>query len=192
HATQAAELENLYGSMYHALEQLESEVQIYEEKKQKWHEIEQRVEDSINKLANSVIKLNVGGRIFAIPKDTLLRFEGSYFHAMLANDRWKPDLDNDAYFIDADPTLFEYVMAYLREGDLSCEGLPPLKKQRLMKTLDYFNLEVLKWDAGASEGITVGAILLSEDKRTVSFSLSIAEESGFIQANHPVDRVSIQ
>ncbi|KAF0750297.1 hypothetical protein AaE_006761, partial [Aphanomyces astaci] len=41
-------------------------------------------------------------------------------------------------------------MAYLREGDLSCEGLPPLKKQRLMKTLDYLNLEVLEWDASAS------------------------------------------
>ncbi|OQR84861.1 hypothetical protein ACHHYP_12599 [Achlya hypogyna] len=189
---QATELEALFVSMANATAQLEAHVNHLNEKKRQWDMVEQRVAETVEKLSHSVVKLNVGGRIFAIPKDTLLRFEGSYFHAMLSSERWKPDLDNDAYFIDADPTLFEYVMTYMREGDLSCEGLPPLKKQRLMKTLDYLNLDVLQWDAGASVDITDGTILLSEDKRTVSFSLSIADETGFIQAKHPVDRVSIQ
>ncbi|KDO28588.1 hypothetical protein SPRG_06444 [Saprolegnia parasitica CBS 223.65] len=191
-AAHAAELDELFTSLHDAANRLEAETSQLRERKRQWGVVEQRVEESLEKLSSSVIKLNVGGRIFAVPKETLLRFEGSYFHAMLSNERWKPDLDNDAYFIDADPTLFEYVMTYLREGDLSCEGLPPLKKQRLMKTLDYLNLEVLQWDAGASVDITDGTILLSEDKRTVSFSLSIADETGFIQATHPVDRVSIQ
>ncbi|KAG9403856.1 hypothetical protein AC1031_005349 [Aphanomyces cochlioides] len=188
----AAELHALFENAERATHQLQMETSSLLEKKRQWDMVEQRVQEALERVTHSVIKLNVGGRLFAIPRDTLLKYEGSYFHAMLSQNHWKPDLDNDAYFIDADPTLFEYVMAYLREGDLSCEGLPPLKKQRLMKTLDYLNLEVLQWDASASVGITDGTILISEDKRTVSFSLSIADESGFIQANRPVDRVSIQ
>jgi hypothetical protein len=220
----ANELECFFARLEQSVLQIQAEVSNLREKKREWDLVEQRVNQSLEKLSHSVVKLNVGGRIFAIPKDTLLRYEGSYFHAMLSREQWKPDVDNgiqsfewismygvcvvmrddiygqflillhfiDAYFIDADPTLFEYVMAYLREGDLSCEGLPPLKKQRLMKTLDYLNLEVLQWDASASVGITDGNILISEDKRTVSFTLSIADESGFIQANHSVERVSIQ
>ncbi|KAF0685073.1 Aste57867_23001 [Aphanomyces stellatus] len=191
-AAHAAQLDAFFENMQLATNQVQVESNALYEKKRQWDLVEQRVQDAVEKLSHSVIKLNVGGRLFAIPKDTLLKYEGSYFHAMLSHSHWKPDLDNDAYFIDADPTLFEYVMAYLREGDLSCEGLPPLKKQRLMKTLDYLNLEVLEWDASASVGITDGTILISEDKRTVSFALTIADESGFIQANRPVDRVSIQ
>ncbi|RHY33282.1 hypothetical protein DYB32_001744 [Aphanomyces invadans] len=159
----AAQLQAFFEDVQRAAAQIDAEANALMEKKRQWDIVEQRVHEAMEKLSNSVVKLNVGGRIFALPKDTLLKYEGN------------------AYFIDADPTLFEYVMTYLREGDLSCEGLPPLKKQRLMKTLDYLNLEVLEWDASASV-----------DKRTVSFSLSIADESGFIQAKRPVDRVSIQ
>ncbi|ETW02819.1 hypothetical protein, variant [Aphanomyces invadans] len=148
----AAQLQAFFEDVQRAAAQIDAEANALMEKKRQWDIVEQRVHEAMEKLSNSVVKLNVGGRIFALPKDTLLKYEGSYFHAMLSQSKWKPDLDNDAYFIDADPTLFEYVMTYLREGDLSCEGLPPLKKQRLMKTLDYLNLEVLEWDASASVG----------------------------------------
>ncbi|RLO13030.1 hypothetical protein DYB28_010506 [Aphanomyces astaci] len=152
----ASQLAAFFEDVQRSTAQIDVEAGALMEKKRQWEMVEQRVHEAVEKLSHSVIKLNVGGRIFAIPKETLLKFEGSYFHAMF------------------------------------CEGLPPLKKQRLMKTLDYLNLEVLEWDASASVGITDGTILISEDKRTVSFALSIADESGFIQANRPVDRVSIQ
>lgn len=34
-----------------------------------------------------------GGQRFAASKTTLLSLEGSFFHAMLASGRWKPDAD---------------------------------------------------------------------------------------------------
>ncbi|RHY43672.1 hypothetical protein DYB26_012177 [Aphanomyces astaci] len=131
----ASQLAAFFEDVQRSTAQIDVEAGALMEKKRQWEMVEQRVHEAVEKLSHSVIKLNVGGRIFAIPKETLLKFEGSYFHAMLSQNNWKPDLDN---------------------------------------------------------GITDGTILISEDKRTVSFALSIADESGFIQANRPVDRVSIQ
>ena len=41
--------------------------------------------------ANARIKLDIGGKIFATQKTNLLKFEGSYFHAMLSSGHWQPN-----------------------------------------------------------------------------------------------------
>lgn len=46
------------------------------------------VEENLQKL-ESKVSFNVGGKKFDTTKETLLRFEDSYFMAMLGDGRWK-------------------------------------------------------------------------------------------------------
>ena len=39
------------------------------------------------------VKFNVGGRIFAIEKQDIMRYEDSLFYYMLCTDTWTPDVD---------------------------------------------------------------------------------------------------
>jgi hypothetical protein len=41
--------------------------------------------------SRDMITLNVGGTLFVTTKSTLLRIEGSYFHAMFASGAWLPN-----------------------------------------------------------------------------------------------------
>jgi hypothetical protein len=68
-------------------------------------------------LSKHKIKLDVGGQHFATSKDTLLKFEGSFFCAMLSSGQWKPDEDG-TYFIDRNPRYFPYLLSYMRTGSL--------------------------------------------------------------------------
>ena len=45
--------------------------------------------------ANEKIKLDVGGKIFATSKETLLRWPNTYFHGLLVSGNWKPDGDGN-------------------------------------------------------------------------------------------------
>jgi hypothetical protein len=40
---------------------------------------------------DDMITLNVSGALFRAPKSTLLKAEGSYFHAMLGSGYWLPN-----------------------------------------------------------------------------------------------------
>lgn len=60
------------------------------------------------------IRLQVGERQFTTTTDTLTGESG--FFASLLSGRWDNALDDGSYFIDADPTLFEHILCYLRRG----------------------------------------------------------------------------
>jgi len=63
--------------------------------------------------ADAPIRLQVGGRHFTTTKDTLT--ESGFFTSLLSG-RWDSALEDGSYFIDADPTLFEHILRYLRRG----------------------------------------------------------------------------
>ncbi|KAI1471750.1 uncharacterized protein F4812DRAFT_415306 [Daldinia caldariorum] len=75
--------------------------------------------DSFSNPANRVT-LQVGERRFTTLRDTLIA-ESTYFAARLSAQWGDADADADAdgsYFVDADPALFEHVLAYLRSAAL--------------------------------------------------------------------------
>lgn len=57
------------------------------------------------------VGLNVGGTRFETTRDTLCKYEGSYFCTLLS-ERWLPT--DDDLFIDRDPVTFAYVLSFLR------------------------------------------------------------------------------
>ena len=81
---------------------------------------------------DSLIHLNVGGKLFTTAKSTLLNSSGnsSFFHGILVRlplfrllsykegkFGWAKD-NNGAYFIDRDGNYFEIILNYLRTGQL--------------------------------------------------------------------------
>jgi hypothetical protein len=58
----------------------------------RWRELQKELEDNSSN-AKQRITLNVGGKVFQTAKANLLRFENTYFHAMLGSGQWKPEED---------------------------------------------------------------------------------------------------
>jgi len=88
----------------------------------------------------SKIDLNVGGRTFTTSKGTLLKYESTYFHALLSSGKWEP-CEDGSYFIDRDPGLFDRVMESLRSGEsVNIEGLQERQLSKLQVELDYYQL----------------------------------------------------
>jgi hypothetical protein len=87
------------------------------------------------------ITLDVGGRVFSTSKETLMRFEGSYFYEMLNSGNFLPGPDG-SYFIDRDPTHFGLIMLFLRTGELSKKGLKSWEIEDLETELDYYLLHI--------------------------------------------------
>lgn len=100
----------------------------------------QEVMSKHSAMAKSKIKLDVGGQLFTASKETFLKFEGSFFFAMLSSGRWEPDEDG-AYFIDRSPTYFPYVIDYLRTGSQDVlTGLSKVELDRVYTEFDHTKL----------------------------------------------------
>jgi hypothetical protein len=118
-------------------------------------------------LAKHKIKLDVGGRHFATSKETLLKFEGSFFFAMLSSGLWEPDEDG-TYFIDRDSKYFPYLLRYMRTGSL--KELTDLSKSSsfydeldcVKEEFDFYQIEfptppsTLEWDTSIPPADTYG------------------------------------
>jgi len=92
-----------------------------------------------SKAAKEKVKLNVGGTLFVTTKETLCKFEDTYFSAMLGNDNWEPGEDG-SYFIDRDPFYFSRILSGFRVGKVNYQGLDRRGKQEMERELDFFIL----------------------------------------------------
>ncbi|PRP81202.1 hypothetical protein PROFUN_02036 [Planoprotostelium fungivorum] len=118
------------------LKKIETKMKDLQDKEDKWKQLEQKMEESISK-ASQKIELNVGGERYTTTKDVLLSIEDTYFTALLATERWKPDAEG-SYFIDRDKQLFYYVLQFLRTGEMSIDHLTKQQKRNLREELEYY------------------------------------------------------
>jgi hypothetical protein len=88
-----------------------------------------------------VVTLNVRGSLFSTFKETLMRFEYSYFYGLLNSGQFLPGPDG-SYFIDRSPEYFGLIMDYLRTGELCKKRLTKWDIEDLEKELDYYLLEI--------------------------------------------------
>jgi hypothetical protein len=67
------------------------------------------------------IDLNVGGRVFSVKLEVLLKYPDSFF-GRLFSGRWEDQIGADgAYFIDRSFTHFHHIIDFLRNGCLDVE-----------------------------------------------------------------------
>lgn len=133
-----------YGELVEGFLQLGAAVEdrlgLLEERERMWARTCAEVEKNIE-AAKTRIELNIGGKIFATTKATLMRWESTYFHAMLGSCAWEPCHGESCYFIDRSPSHFERIMEALRSGEsVDAEGLTERQAARLAEECDYFQL----------------------------------------------------
>eukprot|EP00419_Tripos_fusus_P085688 CAMPEP_0172861458 /NCGR_PEP_ID=MMETSP1075-20121228/72670_1 /TAXON_ID=2916 /ORGANISM="Ceratium fusus, Strain PA161109" /LENGTH=322 /DNA_ID=CAMNT_0013709597 /DNA_START=27 /DNA_END=991 /DNA_ORIENTATION=- len=162
-----------------------------EAKEAKWEKIKAEVHHQATESERRV-KLNVGGRGFTASRSTLLRWEGTYFHALLGSGQWEPCGDDGAYFIDRDAGPFEAIMASFRSGEpVDFCGLRPSERKRLQDECQYYQLPNhivfggLHWDSsrcGSTLSISDGGHTVTKtggDSACDAAVLATTEASGF-------------
>lgn len=112
---------------------------------------------STNSSSNGLIGLNVGGKKFYTLKSTLANAEGSYFASRFGGPMppgaelpFDEEMACKVYFIDRDPHLFKYILAFLINAQRelpnnfpSYKDAPVLWKD-LKREADFFCLEGMK------------------------------------------------
>ncbi|PFX30109.1 BTB/POZ domain-containing protein KCTD21 [Stylophora pistillata] len=89
----------------------------------------------------SLIKLNVGGKIYKTTLDTLRKDRDSVLCAMFSGRfELKADPEDGAYFIDRDGKLFRYILNYLRDGDLLYPDDQTVREQ-LLKEAKFYQVQ---------------------------------------------------
>jgi hypothetical protein len=88
---------------------IEQRLLLLEEKENRWNTLVKLMEENSSK-SKEKIRLDIGGKIFATTKTTLLLKEGTYFHALLSSGHWKPDEDGDDSFTSFERSMFRCVL----------------------------------------------------------------------------------
>ena len=93
----------------------------------------------------SIIEINVGGRLFQTTVFTLTKYPGSMLSAMFVHTDTgmlpMPKTKDGQYFLDADPKYFEIILNWLRLGEITTND-PDIMKGTL-SLANYFGLEEL-------------------------------------------------
>ncbi|KAI2632265.1 BTB/POZ protein [Hypoxylon sp. NC1633] len=111
--------------------------------------------NAINANANAIklkrsrerITLLVGERRFNTFRDTLT--SGSQYFAARLSGRWSDADEDGSYFVDADPSIFEHILCYLRTGhfplffDSSTLSFDHAKYMALLSQARYFGIKYL-------------------------------------------------
>ena len=124
-----------------SMERIREAQQKLEEDLARFHKLTQEV-DKRARAAQHKIRLNIGGQLFGVAKETLL-VPDTFFHAMLGSDRWKPD-DDGEYFVDRDPLLFPIILTFLRTSVWKIDNLSQQDRESLQEEIDFYQLMPVK------------------------------------------------
>jgi hypothetical protein len=103
--------------------------------------------DLIEKLKNSqfpkALKLNIGGTPFYTSLSTLGSIKGTYFEVMVS-EKWKAQkLEDGSYFIDRDPTVFRFILNFLRDGEIDIESRSKEELKLILKEATFYQIQPL-------------------------------------------------
>jgi hypothetical protein len=89
-----------------------------------------------------VVQLDVGGTLYKVAVDTLLRHPETML-SKLVSERWQdsPDSKNDSIFIDRDKDLFKYILAWYRNGIIVIPRTVAIAEVK--HEIDYFCLPAI-------------------------------------------------
>eukprot|EP01112_Ceratiomyxa_fruticulosa_P015491 TRINITY_DN4553_c0_g1_i3.p1 TRINITY_DN4553_c0_g1~~TRINITY_DN4553_c0_g1_i3.p1 ORF type:complete len:342 (+),score=60.68 TRINITY_DN4553_c0_g1_i3:285-1310(+) len=89
------------------------------------------------------ITLNIGGKKFSTTLDTLQRYRDSFFGALFSGlIALRPEKDG-TFFIDRDGTHFNYILNYLRTGELVVPTEFPHIVKMLLLEAEFYQIESL-------------------------------------------------
>jgi len=158
----------------------------------KFAEMRAVVDKRAKELPGNVVRLNIGGTVFAATKDTWMHND-SFFSALIGCDSWQPDASGD-YFIDRDPVMFPYIMTFLRSGRWFLGGLSEDKLEMLESELDFYSIKMPCNYCVLDESKSRGMVLSNSNKTCTGsgtvLSLTPIPKIGTIQWKACIDAKS--
>ena len=113
----------------------------FEQEKQEW--IRNCSKLSSDLVSEDKIRLDIGGQVFVTSLDTLTKIPGSLFDSMFSG-RWSTKVDSDgSFFIDRDPTVFSFLLNFLREYPnifMRRSHLSDVQVQLLRRDADFYRI----------------------------------------------------
>ena len=114
-----------------------------------------RREEDVTTNYNAIVELNIGGKVFATSRETLLNHGSSYFERLLESGELGGAVvrgalrDNDGrLFIDRNPDMFGPILEYMRSFKIPIQykDLPSdnREKKALIEEARYYQLENLE------------------------------------------------
>lgn len=101
----------------------------------------------------TIVKFNIGGRIFETYKDTILKYPETLLGRTLinnTNENWgKTEDNNKIYFFDRNPDLFSFILDYYRTNQIIYPKI--ISKEDFQKELDYWCIDYEKNEKNTSK-----------------------------------------
>lgn len=129
-----SKLENIEGEFENKLKEVEN-------KETKFKKIDEQIEELISK-KDSVIKLNVGGKIFLTKTSTLLSIKDTLFSKIVTSALDKNEAINELFF-DRSYDQFHIILDYLRTKNFSAKGMTKWEIDDLQAEADYYGITAI-------------------------------------------------
>jgi hypothetical protein len=125
------------------LELIEAEFEVkldeVDKKNEKYAEVDGKIDELLEK-NNSLMSLNVGGKIFQTRLSTLLSIKDTLFYYVIAK-RVMANVDiHDEIFIDRNFNNFDFFLDYLRTKKFSLSGFTKLQIDELAVEADFYGV----------------------------------------------------
>jgi len=116
--------------------QLEGEIEALDKREAKWKKLDLIVHCVLNK-SDSIIRFNVGGKIFSTRKSTMNSIPDTLFHK-IANSN---ELDfNQTIYFDRNPTYFEFLLDFIRTHEFNYKKFTKVELSEIHIEAEYFEL----------------------------------------------------
>ena len=114
----------------------------------------------------TLVEINVGGRLFETTRETLTKYQGTFFSARLSGQYSAKDGANKFKFgfIDRSPVYFEVILDFLRTGKVDWGS--NMSEKMLREEAQFYGLEEVMFGAQDNEERT------QEIEETVTFPLN--------------------
>ncbi len=134
------------------------------------------METSDWKSEEEFVKLNVGGHLFETTRETLTKYQGTYFSAQL-NGKYKADHAKKHIFIDRSPIYFAAILDFLRTAKVNISG--DISEESLREEARFYGLEdVMFNDEDEEETVTeIVETAVFDLRKSCEVDLNIGEYS---------------
>lgn len=135
------DLSNLKSKLDNIEGEFENKLKEVENKESKFKKIDEQIEELISK-KDSVVKLNVGGKIFQTKISTLLSVKDTLFSKLITNALDNKEPTNE-FFFDRSFDYFHYILDYLRTKQFKPKGLSKFDIDELKEEAEYYGISYI-------------------------------------------------
>jgi hypothetical protein len=131
------ELLNLKGKLENLESELTNQMMELEVRAEEWHKKDEEVDALVKSKKDTIVSLNIGGKIFQTKLETLLSIKDTIFYAMILT---KFDISKEI-FIDRKSKYFHHILSYLRNKKFSGKDLSSDDLDHILADAEFYEIQ---------------------------------------------------